>query len=131
MKLKPLGYSLALKGLRRAELNRAWAQREYDVMLYSVLPTPALVPGLSLVLELAGAQATHGKALASLPSPTDAATYEKAVTELERKWRGELDLIPLFAQGLPISAAPELQGLSFDGFGRLRLENLFLSAEPQ
>ncbi|MBX7113085.1 MAG: hypothetical protein K1X64_02035 [Myxococcaceae bacterium] len=115
VKLKPLGYALSLKGLRRAELLTAWSRREYDVMLFSVLVPPTSASALSLVWEVAGV---------ALP-PTS-----EALAELERKGKTELPLIPLFTQGLPVAAAPELLGLGFDGFGRLRLENLFFSAEP-
>ncbi len=118
VKLKPLGYALSLKGLRRAELLTAWSRREYDVMLFSVLVPPSAASALSLVWEVAGVP------LPSLPATTE------ALGEVERKGKAELPLIPLFTQGLPVAAAPELLGFSFDGFGRLRLENLFFSAEP-
>lgn len=127
VKLKPFGYSLALKGLPRAELQRRWAQRDYDVMLASVLLTPTPVPALGLVTALGGGTSSD---LSALLSSGDVTSQEKAVADGNLKLRRELELIPLFAQGLPLASAPDIRGLGFDGFGRLRIENLFFSAEP-
>jgi len=42
---------------------------------------------------------------------------------------GQLNLIPLYAQSISISFAPQLSNLAFDAYGLPEMENAFFSGE--
>ncbi|ATB32070.1 peptide ABC transporter substrate-binding protein [Melittangium boletus] len=126
VKLHDLGYTVALTPLPRAGLRARWASGDYEVMLHSLLLPPVPGPALAVVLDAAGRKDLLGVELpriGALPEPTarDARVRERALA-----LGPTLPLLPLYAQGLALRAAPEVGGLSFDAQGLPRLDGVWL-----
>ena len=130
VKLHAAGYQVALSGLARAELRAKWAAGDYDLMLASVFLPASAPAALSVVLELSRAPREKNlERLAQLGAIADDRAREKAAQELAWSLREQLDLVPLYAQGLAVSAAPNVQHLTFDFEGVPLLDGVFLGQD--
>jgi len=125
VKLQPLGYRVALKGLDRRAL-KDHAQADDEVMLVGALVPPSPLGALLVMLDLAQARARISPLLASLGSPPelDAKVREQAAALLP-----ELSLWPVAARGLGVTQAKDVQNLVRDPLGLPRLEDVFFAPE--
>lgn len=126
VKLHSLGYKVSLKAAGDGRARERWAAGEADLMLDSVLLPPAAAPALAIVLELAGRHdllATQLPPLGAIAEPT---AREARAREAADALAPQLELLPLFAQGLRVAAGPRLGGLAFDDFGLPILDGLYL-----
>lgn len=129
VKLQGLGYRVALEPKSRRALREAWARGDYTLMLQQVLLPPVPAPALGVVATLARQQgvAARLKPLGAVADPKERAERARA---LAQDLAPELELLPLYSQGLSVQQAPGLQQLLLDGFGLPRLDDVFLSDAP-
>ncbi|MFT3838448.1 MAG: peptide ABC transporter substrate-binding protein [Myxococcaceae bacterium] len=130
VKLQPAGYQVALTGLSRAELRTRWAAKDYDLMLTSVFLPASPGAALSVVLELA--HAPHEQAvdvLQSIGAVADPRVRDRAAQLAAQQLKNELDVWPLYAQGLKVQAGPQVQHLTTDFSGTPLLDAAFLGQD--
>lgn len=129
VKLQGLGYRVALEPKPRRALREAWAKGDYTLMLQQVLLPPVPAPALGVVATLARHPdvAARLRPLGAVADPRERAERARA---LAQDLAPQLELLPLYAQGLSLQPAPPLQQLSLDGFGLPRLDDVFLSDAP-
>jgi MarR-like DNA-binding transcriptional regulator SgrR of sgrS sRNA len=120
VKLQPLGYRVALTALPRQALRARVEAHDYELALETRLLPPSAA---GVVQLLAPARA------APLLSLTDERAREAKARELAGLLPAELNLVPLYVQGLGVTSARELQHLGRDSYGLVRLDDTFLSAE--
>jgi hypothetical protein len=125
VKLHDLGYRVSLKALPRAVLRARWARGEFDLMLHSVLLPPQPAPALAVVLELA---LRHDLLPLELPplGALESGPRAERVAARATFLAPALSLVPLYTQGVGITLAPSVRGLSWDGAGLPRLDGLWL-----
>lgn len=126
VRLHERGYALALQALPRAALRERLARREYEVALQSLLLPPVPGPALAVVLEAAGRRDMLGVELSRIGAVAQEQARQARVRERALALEPTLPLLPLFAQGLAVRAAPEVGGLGFDLQGLLVLESAWL-----
>ncbi|HYH97381.1 ABC transporter substrate-binding protein [Hyalangium sp.] len=130
VKLHDRGYKVALEPLRRSLLRTRWAKGDFDLMLQSLLLPPVPGPALAVVLDAAGRKDLLGVELPLIgavadPTARDARARERAVAV-----GPTVPILPLYAQGLGVRAAPELGGLVLDAQGLPVLDGVyFMPAE--
>ena len=126
VKLQPLGFRVALQAVTRRELRERWHSKQYEMMLMGVL-LPAVPEGAyALVLQLAN----QPELAAATVTATDSAARDKAWRDaaLSLQQPG-LPVVPLYVQGLAVTASKDVLHLSRDAQGLARLDDAFLSAE--
>jgi hypothetical protein len=128
VKLQSIGYRVALEPKPRKALREAWAGGDYTLMLQQVLLPPVAAPALAVVSTLARSSTAAAK-LKTLGTVSDPKERDDKARALAGALAPELDLIPLYVQGLALQPAPGLQQLVLDGFGLPRLDDAFLSPE--
>jgi len=130
VKLQPAGYQVALLGLPRAELRARWASGDYDLMLASVFLPASPASALAVVLELAHAPRDQTlERLQKLGAISDDKSRDRAAQELAASLKAELELWPLYAQGLKIQTGPAVQHLTTDFSGTPLLDAAFLGQD--
>lgn len=125
VKLQPLGYRVALKGLSRRELQ-ARPPGEGELKLAALLLPPSPAGALAVLADLAG-QAERVPALQQALAA--AGDPDLRARELALGLAPELLLWPVATRGLGVSASRELQHLTRDPLGLPRLDDAFLSPE--
>jgi hypothetical protein len=126
VKLYERGYAVALEPLPRAELRQRWARGQYELMLHSLLLPPVPGPALAVVLDAAGRKDLLGVELLRIGSLPDAAARDDRARERALALASAVPLLPLYAQGVALRAAPEVGGVQFDAQGLPVLDGLFL-----
>lgn len=126
LKLFERGYRVALRGLPRQQLRAAWAAGEYELLLHSLLLPPSPPLALAIALEAAGRRELLSLHLPALGAIADPAARDARARELADALAPELELFPLYAQALQVSALPGVNGLTLDPQGLPALEELFL-----
>ncbi|WNG38722.1 peptide ABC transporter substrate-binding protein [Archangium violaceum] len=126
VRLHDRGYAVALERLPRAELRARWARGDYELMLHSLLLPPVPGPALAVVLDAAGRKDLLGVELPRIGALPDAAARDARVRERALALAPSVPLLPLYAQGLALRAAPEVGGLVFDAQGLPVLDGAWL-----
>ncbi|PTL78713.1 peptide ABC transporter substrate-binding protein [Vitiosangium sp. GDMCC 1.1324] len=126
VKLHDRGYNVALEPLPRAELRARWAKGDYELMLHSLLLPPVPGPALAVVLDAAGRKDLLGVELPRIGALTDPEARDAKVRERALALAPSVPLLPLYAQGLALRAAPEVGGLVFDAQGLPVLDGVWL-----
>ncbi|WNG49242.1 peptide ABC transporter substrate-binding protein [Archangium minus] len=126
VRLHDRGYAVALERLPRAELRARWARGDYELMLHSLLLPPVPGPALAVVLDAAGRKDLLGVELPRIGALPDAAARDARVRERALALASSVPLLPLYAQGLALRAAPEVGGLVFDAQGLPVLDGAWL-----
>jgi len=126
VKLDEHGYVVALVPLPRGELRARQARGDYELMLQALLLPPVPGPALAVVLEAAGRGDLLGVELARLGGLPDAAARDTRARERAVALAASVPMLPLYAQGLALHAAPEVGGLAFDAQGLPLLDAAFL-----
>ena len=126
VKLHDRGYTVALEPLPRAELRARWAKGDYELMLHSLLLPPVPGPALAVVLDAAGRKDLLGVELPRIGALPDAAARDAKARERALALAPSVPLLPLYAQGLALRAAPEVGGLGFDAQGLPMLDGAWL-----
>jgi peptide/nickel transport system substrate-binding protein len=126
VKLYERGYAVALEALPRAELRARWAKGDYELMLHSLLLPPVPGPALALVLDAAGRKDLLGVELPRIGALADPAARDARARERALALAPSVPMLPLYAQGLALRAAPEVGGLVFDAQGLPMLDGAFL-----
>jgi peptide/nickel transport system substrate-binding protein len=130
VKLHDRGYGVALEPLNRAELRARWARGDYELMLHSLLLPPAPGPALAVVLDAAGRKDLLGVELPRIGALPDASARDQKARERALALAASVPLLPLYAQGLALRAAPEVGGLTFDAQGLPLLDGAWLQPTP-
>lgn len=129
VRLQSLGFRVALEPVARRALRERWKAGDFTLMLQQVLLPPLPAPALAVVMSLARKADTAArlKPLGAIADPKERAerTHALAVELLP-----QLELLPLYAQGLSLQAGPGVQQLGLDGFGLPRLDDVFLGEPP-
>lgn len=128
VKLHDRGYKIALRGVPRSVLRSKWASGDFDFMLQGVLLPPAPAPALAIAIDLAGKRELLASELPTIGAIADQTARDARVRERAEALYPSLPIIPLYAQGLSITARPEVQNLSFDAQGLPNLADTFLGA---
>jgi len=125
VKLQPMGYRVALKGLSRQAL-RSHAQGDDELLLVGVLVPPSPLGALLLMLDLGQARGRIGPLLGSVGfgPELDARVREQAAALLP-----ELSLWPLATRGLGLTQAKDVQHVTRDSLGLPRLDDAFFAPE--
>ncbi|MBM7117943.1 ABC transporter substrate-binding protein [Archangium primigenium] len=126
VKLHDLGYTVALLPLPRAGLRARWASGDYEVMLHSLLLPPVPGPALAVVLDAAGRKDLLGVELPRIGLLPDTAARDARARERAVALAPTLPLLPLYAQGLALRGAPEVEGLAFDAQGLPQLDGVWV-----
>ncbi|MGZ3459495.1 MAG: peptide ABC transporter substrate-binding protein, partial [Archangium sp.] len=126
VKLHDRGYTVALEPLPRAELRARWAKGDYELMLHSLLLPPVPGPALAVVLDAAGRKDLLGVELPRIGALLDPAARDTRARERALALAPSVPLLPLYAQGLALRAAPEVGGLGFDAQGLPMLDGAWL-----
>lgn len=126
VKLHDRGYNVALEPQPRAELRARWAKGDYELMLHSLLLPPVPGPALAVVLDAAGRKDLLGVELPRIGALADAAARDTKARERALALAPSVPLLPLYAQGLALRAAPEVGGLAFDAQGLPMLDGVWL-----
>jgi hypothetical protein len=131
VKLHDRGYKVALEPLPRSLLRTRWAKGDYDMMLQSLLLPPVPGPALAIVLDAAGRKDLLGVELPLIGAVADMAARDARARERAIALGPSVPILPLYAQGLGVRAAPELGGLVLDAQGLPVLDGVyFMPAEP-
>ena len=125
VRLHAAGYRVALRGVSRSELRARWASGDFDLMLHALLLPPAPAPGLALVLELAGRRALLTRELQPLGAIADDRERDAKARERASALRNELELVPLYAQGVRWVTARSVTNAESDAHGVPLLDELF------
>ena len=125
VKLQPLGYRVALKGLGRKAL-KSHVQADDELMLVAVLVPPSPLGALLVMLDVAQARERIAPLLGALTSSPelDARVREQATALLP-----QLSLWPVATRGLGITQGREVQHLTRDPLGLPRLDDAFFAPE--
>ncbi|MFZ5471354.1 MAG: peptide ABC transporter substrate-binding protein [Myxococcota bacterium] len=126
VKLHDRGFKVALRALSRRELRARWSKGDFDLMLHSLLLPPAPAPALAIVLDAAGRKDLLPIHLPTLGAIPETAVRDERALALAQELLPKLELVPLYAQGLPVAVSPKLQGLTFDAQGLPMLDDAFL-----
>ena len=126
VKLYERGYAVALAPLGRAALRARWAAGDFELMLHAVLLPPVPPLALAVALETGGRHDLLGVELPRLGRVADAAARDALARERALALGPSVPLIPLFARGLALRAAPEVAGLRWDAQGLALLPGLWL-----
>jgi hypothetical protein len=126
VRLHDRGYTVALEPLPRAALRARWAKGDYELMLHSLLLPPVPGPALAVVLDAAGRKDLLGVELPRIGALPDAAARDAKARERALALAPSVPLLPLYAQGLALRAAPEVRGLVFDAQGLPMLDGAWL-----
>lgn len=125
VKLQPLGYRVALRGVgRRALVNHRQAPDE--LLLVSVLVPPSPLGALLVMLELGRGRDRIPGLLAAVESSPD---VDAKARELAGALLPLLGLWPLATRGLGMTQGKGLQHVTRDLLGLPRLEDAFLAPE--
>ncbi len=117
VKLHDRGYKVALEPLPRDLLRDRWAKGDYDLMLHSLLLPPIPGPALAVVLDAAGRKDLLGVELPFIGSVAEPAARDARARERALALAPSVPILPLYAQGLSLRAAPEVGGLVLDAQG--------------
>ncbi|XXF80240.1 peptide ABC transporter substrate-binding protein [Myxococcaceae bacterium GXIMD 01537] len=123
------GYTVALEPRPRAELRARWAKGDFELMLHALLLPPVPGPALAVVLDAAGRKDLLGVELPLIGAQQDAAARDTRARERALALGPSVPLVPLYAQGLGMRAAPEVGGLTMDAQGLPVLDGAFLLPE--
>jgi len=126
VKLYERGYAVALEPLPRASLRARWAAGEYELMLHSLLLPPVPGPALAVVLDAAGRKDLLGVELPRIGTLADPVARDARARERALALAASVPMLPLYAQGLALRAAPEVGGLVFDAQGLPLLDGAWL-----
>ncbi|WP_257455444.1 periplasmic substrate-binding domain-containing protein [Archangium lipolyticum] len=126
VRLHDRGYAVALEPLPRAELRARWAKGDYELMLHSLLLPPVPGPALAVVLDAAGRKDLLGVELPRIGALPDPAARDTRARERALALALSVPMLPLYAQGLALRAAPEVGGLTFDAQGLPLLDGAWL-----
>ncbi len=129
VKLHDRGYRISLKGLARTDLRARWASGQFDLMLHGLLLPPQPAAALAVVIDAAGRHDLLSTELPPLGAESDRLRRDARARDRAMALAGQLNLIPLYAQSISISFAPELKNLAFDAYGLPEMENAFFSGE--
>ncbi|WP_415835296.1 ABC transporter substrate-binding protein [Corallococcus soli] len=127
VKLHELGYTVALEPQSRAALRARQAKGDFELMLSALLLPPIPGPALAVVLEAGGRRDLLGVELPSIGALAEAGARDARSRERALALAASVPLIPLYAQGLGLRAAPEVSGLALDAQGLPVLEGAWLS----
>jgi MarR-like DNA-binding transcriptional regulator SgrR of sgrS sRNA len=127
VKLHDRGYRISLKGLARSELRARWASGQFDLMLHGLLLPPQPAAALAVVIDAAGRHDLLSTELPPLGAESDRVRRDARARERAMALANQLHLIPLYAQSISISFAPQLKNLAFDAYGLPEMENAFFS----
>jgi peptide/nickel transport system substrate-binding protein len=129
LKLRAAGSKLTLQGLSRAELWRRWSDAKgFDLALLSLLMPPQPANTLAVLLE-AGAHPARLAELSTLGAIPVRAARDLRAMERMTALTATLPLIPLYGQGLALTASDRVRGLSSDLQGIVRLDDVSLVQE--
>lgn len=128
VKLHDRGYRIFLKGLSRTDLRARWASGQFDLMLHGLLLPPQPAAALAVVIEAAGRHDLLSTELPPLGTESDRTRRDARARERAVALASQLNLIPLYAQSISISFAPQLSNLVFDAYGLPEFENAFFSS---
>lgn len=129
VRLHERGYTVALEPKSRAELRARWAKGDFELMLHALLLPPVPGPALAVVLDAAGRRDLLGVELPRIGQEADAAARDTRARERALALGPSVPLLPLYAQGIGMRAAPEVGGLSVDAQGLPVLDGAFLLPE--
>jgi peptide/nickel transport system substrate-binding protein len=129
LKLHDRGFKVALQGMPRAQLRARWRSGDYELMLHSLLLPPAPAPALAVAIEAAGRPDLLAAHLPRLGAVSDAAQRDARSREVADSLSAELELIPLYAQGVRLGTAVPLEGLGHDAQGLPWLDAAFFPRE--
>ncbi|MFB1481052.1 ABC transporter substrate-binding protein [Corallococcus sp. RDP092CA] len=127
VKLHDQGYTVALEPQSRAALRSRQAKGDFELMLSAYLLPPIPGPALAVVLEAGGRRDLLGVELPPIGALTDAGARDARSRERALALAPSVPLIPLYAQGLAVRAAPEVTGLALDAQGLPVLEGAWLA----
>ncbi|NBD11652.1 ABC transporter substrate-binding protein [Corallococcus silvisoli] len=127
VKLHDQGYTVALEPQSRAALRSRQAKGDFELMLSAVLLPPVPGPALAVVLEAGGRRDLLGVELPPIGALTDAGARDARSRERALALAPSVPLIPLYAQGLGLRAAPEVTDLELDAQGLPVLEGAWLA----
>lgn len=127
VKLHDQGYTVALEPQSRAALRSRQARGDFELMLSAVLLPPVPGPALAVVLEAGGRRDLLGVELPPIGALTDAGARDARSRERAVALTPSVPLIPLYAQGLGLRAAPEVTDLELDAQGLPVLEGAWLA----
>ncbi|RKH67627.1 peptide ABC transporter substrate-binding protein [Corallococcus interemptor] len=127
VKLHDQGYTVALEPQSRAALRSRQAKGDFELMLSAFLLPPIPGPALAVVLEAGGRRDLLGVELPPIGALTDAGARDARSRERALVLAPSVPLIPLYAQGLAIRAAPEVTSLALDAQGLPVLEGAWLA----
>jgi hypothetical protein len=127
VKLHERGYRVALQGLAHAALRSRWARGDYELLLHSLLLPPVAGPALAVVLEAGGRHDLLGVELPLIGALPEPQAREARARARALALAPSVPLVPLYAQGLAVQAAPQVRGLVFDAQGLAVLDGVFLA----
>ncbi|MCE9667930.1 peptide ABC transporter substrate-binding protein [Myxococcus stipitatus] len=127
VKLHERGYTVALEPLSRAALRARWARGDFELMLHALLLPPVPGPALAVVLDAGGRKDLLGVELPPIGLLQDASARDARARERALAVAPSVPLVPLYAQGLGVRVAPEVDGLEMDAQGLPMLDGLFLA----
>jgi hypothetical protein len=125
VKLHDRGYKVALEPLPRPILRARWAKGDFDLMLQSLLLPPVPGPALAVVLDAAGRKDLLGVELPLIGAVADPTARDARARERAVALGPTVPILPLYAQGLGMRAAPELGGLVLDAQGLPLLDGVY------
>ena len=125
VKLQPMGYRVALKGLSRRAL-RSHVQGDDELLLVGVLVPPSPLGALLLMLDLGQARGRIGPLLRSVGFGPE---LDARVLELAAALLPELSLWPVATRGLGLTQAKDVQNVTRDSLGLPRLDDAFFAPE--
>ncbi len=127
VKLHDRGYKVALEPQPRTILRMRWAKGDFDLMLQSLMLPPVPGPALAVVLDAAGRKDLLGVELPLIGSIADPAARDARAGERAVALGPTVPILPLYAQGIGVRAAPELGGLVMDAQGLPVLDGVYLA----
>jgi peptide/nickel transport system substrate-binding protein len=130
VKLHERGYKVALEPLPRSILRTRWAKGDFDLMLHALLLPPVPGPALAVVLDAAGRKDLLGVELPLIGAIEEASARDAKARERALALAPSVPLLPLYAQGLGLRVAPEVEGLEMDAQGLPLLEGAYLPPAP-
>jgi peptide/nickel transport system substrate-binding protein len=131
VKLHDRGYKVALEPLSRTLLRIRWAKGDFDLMLQSLMLPPVPGPALAVVLDAAGRKDLLGAEMQLIGSIADPMARDARARDRAVALGPTVPILPLYAQGIGVRAAPELGGLVLDAQGLPVLDGVFVApAEP-
>ncbi len=128
LKLRPLGYRVALKGVPREELHSR-PPRERELQLTTTLLPPAPAAATAVMLALAGERGRIAQLQAALVGLANPLEVDSAARQFAQAVLPELALWPLATRGLGVTTSADVRHLTRDPLGLPRLDDVFLSAE--